>query len=120
MGLLNVKIKATTLVETLVALTIISLVAGFAVSIFLKLSRPSNSPVSLLMAQQRTAEIMDTSRAIYRNEFFGYQFQSDNLFYTLTPVEYDGSLRHINIEVTDNSGHLVYERNRLIYLGNDQ
>ncbi len=112
-------LKAATLVETLVALTIISLVAGFADSIFLRLSRPSNTASSLLMAQQYTAEILDTSRSLYREDFYGLQFKRSNLNYTLVTSPYGEDLRMVDIRVRDNSGFEVYQRRRLIYLGKD-
>lgn len=116
MAVMRKKLKGATLVETQVAMTIITLAAGFAVSIFLMLSRPFLSTGSLTEAQQRSAEIMDTSTFILENGFYGREINIGHLNYRVSSFDYALNLREITIEVVDIENKMLYSRKRLFYL----
>ncbi len=117
MGILLKKIKATTLVETLVAMTIITLVTCFSMVIFLMVSAPASSIGPLLQAQQTSAEMMDTINPNHiKVKNVGAPIQVGNLWYSKTINKRETELFQVQIEVSDNNEKSIYTRKRLIYV----
>lgn len=113
------KIKATTLVETLVAMTIITLVTGFSMVIFLMVSSPGSSMRPLLMAQQYSGEMMDSLNAnqpLSRSQ--NLSLNKANLLFERNIVRVADDLVEVQIEVRDNSGKPLYKRKRIFYADN--
>ena len=116
MAALLKKIPATTLVETLVAMTIITLVTGFSMVIFLMVSAPDSSVGPLLQAQQTSSEMMDTLNPNHiRVKNTGSSIQVGNLWYAKKVSRRDRDLFQVEIEVMDNNEKSIYTRKRLIY-----
>lgn len=111
------KLKAGTLVETLVAITLISLTTGFAMVIFLMVSSPGSSIGPLMQAQQRSAEMLDTINPLHLGDpsrrFF--EVNTTNLTYIKTVSEKSNDLYEVHIEVKDNNDKVIYTRKRLMY-----
>ncbi|MGB0177135.1 MAG: hypothetical protein ACPF9D_08210 [Owenweeksia sp.] len=118
MAILLKKIKATTLVETLVAMTILSLVSGMAMVIFMQVSAPASSVTYLMEAQQRSAEMMDTlsSDYLYGKSGIIIDLETDKLYYEGEILEYADELFQVQLNVLDNNGRQVYQRRRLYYV----
>ena len=118
MGTLLKKIKATTLVETLVAMTVLSLVSGMAMVIFMQVSAPSSSVTYLIEAQQRSAEMLDTLSSDYLKSRSGalIDLETDKLYYEGYVAEYGDEVVQVELNVLDNNGRQVYQRRRLYYV----
>lgn len=116
MVLVKRKIKGSTLVEVLVAMTIISLVAGLSMIIFFQVSGPSSSIRSLVFAQQKTSEVMDTvsPKWILQHSDKWLEFQEFDL--KLTTRWMEKSLNELTIEAVDNHERTIYQRNRIFYV----
>lgn len=110
------KIKGSTLVEVLVAMTIISLVAGLSMVIFFQVSGPSSSIRSLVFAQQKTSEVMDTvsSGWIGKQSEKWIEFQEFDLKLSTRWIE--KNLSELTIEAVDNHERTIYQRNRIFYV----
>ena len=116
MDLLLKKIKASTLVETMVAMTIISLVTGFSMVIFLQVSAPGSAVQPLLSAQQISGEMMDTLNVNWlKSEILKKEINHGNLNYITSTEKIKPSLIKVEIEVTDVGGKIIYSRKRLIH-----
>ncbi len=117
MAKILVKLRSSTLVETLVAMTIVSLVSGFSMMIFMATNTPSSSMETLLKAQQISSEMADSTNQNYFNLLSGLalQVESENLNLIRSVVHKNESLFELKIEVTDNKDRLIYTRKRLIY-----
>lgn len=115
MVLVNKKIMSSTLVEVLVAMTIISLVAGLSMVIFLQVSGPSSSIRSLVLAQQKTSEVMDTVSPgwILKRTEKWIEFQEFDLKFTVRMV--GKNLSELTVEAVDNQERTIYQRNRVFY-----
>lgn len=109
------KIKAATLVETIVALTILSLVSGFAIVIFLNVSGPGSSIEAMVRAQQKTAEIMDSLEINARIPEVYIDLQQENLYYEGYAEEYEPGIWQMHLTVKDNEQRTIYTRKRLFY-----
>ena len=122
MAALVKKIKATTLVETLVAMTVLSLVSGMAMIIFMQVSAPSSSVVYLMEAQQRSAEVMDTLSGDYLRGRQGIilEWDTDKLHYKGSLSEYARQVVQVELNVLDNRGRQVYQRRRLYYMHEEE
>lgn len=110
------KIKGSTLVEVLVAMTIISLVAGLSMVIFFQVSGPSSSIRSLVFAQQKTSEIMDTvsQKWMMTHPEKWIEFQEFDIKLTTRWVE--SNLNELSIEAVDNHERIIYQRSRIFYV----
>lgn len=116
MAILLKKVKGTTLVETLVAMTIISLVTGFSMVIFLMVSSPGSSIGPLLQAQQTSAEMLDTLNPNHlKVNKVGTPIQVGNLWYNKTIFRRETNLFQVQIEVMDNNEKSIYVRKKLVY-----
>lgn len=113
MALVLKKIKATTLVETLVSMTIISLVAGMAMLIFWQVSSPGSSIRELLLAQQKSGELVD--ELIRENGVYERTLLYSNLSFEQRLVDLGDNLKQVEIDVFDNQGKRVYHRKRVFY-----
>ena len=122
MATLVKKIKATTLVETLVAMTVLSLVSGMAMIIFIQASAPASSVVYLMEAQQRSAEVMDTLSGGYLEGKRGrvLEWETDKLYYEGELLEYAEEVVQVELNVLDNRGRQVYQRRRLYYVHEEE
>lgn len=116
MVLVRKKITSSTLVEVLVAMTIISLVAGLSMVIFFQVSGPSSSIRSLVYAQQKTSEVMDTVSPdwILKRTEKWIEFQEFDL--KLTAQMVGENLSELTVEAVDNHERTIYQRNRLFYV----
>lgn len=118
MGCLLNKIRATTLVETLVAMTLLSLVSGLAMIIFMQISAPASSTGFLLAAQQRSAEMLDTLQPGYleRQQDVFIEISAGPLYYQGRIDAYTDEVVQVEMNVTDNNNRQIYQRRRLYYL----
>ncbi len=112
------KIRATTLVETLVSMTVLSLVSGMAMIIFMQVSAPASSVTHLAEAQQRSAEIMDTLKAQSLHNRLGIWLglETERLYFEGEVTEYAPELVEVQLNVLDNKGRQIYQRRRLYYV----
>lgn len=117
MAVLLKKISGSTLVETLVAMTIITLVTGFSMVIFLAVYAPGSSIGPLLKAQQISAEIMDTinTEQLQINPSAYSLVQKENLWFEKSISQRDQELFEVVVEVRDNNDKPIYTRKRLMY-----
>lgn len=122
MAVMVKKIKATTLVETLVAMTVLSLVSGMAMVIFIQVSSPASSVVYLMEAQQHSAEVMDTLSGDYLKGKRGIvlEWETDKLYYQGELLEYGDEVVQVELNVMDNRGRQVYQRRRLYYVNEEE
>ena len=116
---LSGKLKASTLVETLVAMSILSIVAALAISIFLAVSSPMSSSSKLMNAQQKSAEIMDTIGPLYLTMNSTDDFTLINLNYRVNVSDYSQSIKKVEVEVSDNEDRTLYTRRRLFYINEE-
>ncbi len=108
------KVRASTLVETLVAAAILSIVAGLGIMIFLRLSTPSSNGAALLEAQQTTYALSipsPFSPELPENR----EVAKGPLFYESSWAHRGEALNEQTLTVTDASGNIVYTRKRLYY-----
>lgn len=110
------RLKGSTLVEVLVAMTIISLVAGLSMIIFFQVSGPASSVGSLLEAQQHTSEILDTVSAGWMRNHEEYWITSDatETHLWMEPLQRD--MQRLTLEVLDNQKRVIYQRSRCYYI----
>lgn len=102
--------------ETLVSLSIISLVAALAVVIFWQVSSPRSSGRDLLIAQQKTAEVVDKaakSNDLAKLNGHIQSYQSLRLESSVKDIK--PGLQQLVVEAYDNEGKLVYTRKRMFY-----
>lgn len=109
-------LKGSTLVEVLVAMTIISLVAGLSMVIFFQVSRPASSMRSLLEAQQHTSEILDTISTDWmrRHKEFWITNEATETRLWMEPLQRD--MQRLTLEVLDNQKRVIYQRSRCYYI----
>lgn len=107
------RIKAGTLVETIVAATIISLVTGMGMSVFLLVSSPSSSTQSLLDAQQKSGEMLDTLSGFNLKSTEGFEFRENGLNYLGEIKALSEDLYSVELNVMDPKDRVIYCRNRL-------
>lgn len=110
------KIKAGTLVETIVAATIISLVTGMGMSVFLLVSSPSSSTQSLFDAQQKSGEILDTLSGFSLKNLEDFESQENGLIYYGEINSLSEDLYRVEMSVRDPKERVIYSRNRLFKL----
>tara|TARA_R110002072_G_scaffold202476_1_gene360347 strand:- start:2129 stop:2482 length:354 start_codon:yes stop_codon:yes gene_type:complete len=107
------KVKASSLVETIVAATIISLVTGMGMSVFLLVSSPSSSTQSLLDAQEISAEILDTISSISLKKHEYFEYKEKGLAFEGEIKSLSEDLYSVEILALNPKGRRVYTRNRL-------
>jgi hypothetical protein len=112
---LNSKLKATTLVETIVAITILSLVSALAIMIFLMVSKPSSNSGSLLLAQQKSREVFNEMDNTTLQEALPIEWKLQNLNFYVSFSDYAEQLREVEIEVKDNEERTIYVRKQVFY-----
>lgn len=109
------KIKSATLVETIVAMSILSVVSGMAIMVFLMVSKPSSSSGSMILAQQKSAEILDTIQNGFVKRGLPFSWEVHNLQLETSITDYAENIREVEVEVKDNEQRLIYTRRRLYY-----
>ena len=110
------KLRGSTLVEVLVAMTIISLVAGLSMVIFFQVSGPASSVDSLLKAQQHTSEILDTVGTDWmrRHKEYWITNKATETHLWIEPLQRD--MQRLTLEVLDNQKRVIYQRSRCYYI----
>lgn len=110
------KVNAGTLIETIVAATLISLATGLGLSIFLLVSSPASSTQFLLNAQEKSGEILDTlSDYTLKNKKKIYWDES-GLNFTGKVIKLADDLYSVEMNVKDRKHRLIYNRKRLFKL----
>ncbi len=109
----GIKLKASSLVETIVAATIITLVTGLGMSIFVMVSSPASSSRSLLTAQQKSGEILDTISPESIRKLENIEYYQNGLEYFVEIEELSLDLFNLSLEVQDTKGRIFYTRNRI-------
>lgn len=110
-----IKLKSSTLVETLVAVTVLSIVAALSIGVFLAISTPGSSSGSMMMAQQKSSEMLDTISSYSLTQNDEISISIENLNYRVSFADYQTNVKKAEVEVLDNRGRLVYTRQRLYY-----
>ncbi|QNR23224.1 type II secretion system protein [Croceimicrobium hydrocarbonivorans] len=112
---MSTKLEASTLVENLVAMTVISLVLGFGMMIFLRLNGPGGT-------NQRLAEVQQVASQYFQKQELDFKLEylpPDISGWTLSiDKEHKGEHLiglHFRAESNKNSG-LSYERIRWFYV----
>lgn len=108
------KVKAATLVETLTAATILSLVAGLGIMIFLRLSTPASNGAVLLEGQVQTYTMAQTDFFCEQEEE-NQTSQSNRLLFESSWNNRSAELIQQTITAEDNEGRIIYTRKRLYY-----
>lgn len=110
------KLKSSTLVETLTAASILSIVAGLAILIFLQLSTPSSNGATLLRAQHMSYEQIPLGIFTDAKENPTLILESTDALLGVPSWEWKGDkLRVGNVQIEDTEGNIIYERKRLYY-----
>ncbi|PCJ87266.1 MAG: hypothetical protein COA57_04870 [Flavobacteriales bacterium] len=113
MALLKQKIKATTLVETLIAMVIVMITFGLGLMIYVNVMNSGNQQLKLnaqLLMNQMAAETKTD------NNFLDEEMETETLKIIKTVLPYEGSKR-LNIlmfEAFNKGGKKVTERKELI------
>jgi type II secretory pathway pseudopilin PulG len=114
MGKLRIKIPASTLIEAIVALIIITIITGMA-STFLTQNIKNNN----LINKAKTFLILDNEieKTIKYKEFEDSNQYIDGYLVEkkVTKNNYDGKLINIQFIISDNRGKLIFSRHKVFY-----
>ena len=111
------KIKASSLVESIIAMVIISIVMGYAMMIWLQVSKPEVSSEVLLLAQARCDIIFEKYVDMHYGEnMAAMEMEFNQLHYVISESRMENDLIAVNISVSANENRIFYERQRLFYV----
>ncbi len=109
------KVKAATLIETLTAATILSIVAGLGIMVFLRLSTPASNGAMLLEAEYQT--YVQTGSGIFCEEGERDEVRAEGkLQYEEVWTAKGEGLKAYVATVLDAEGNIIYTRKRLYYV----
>lgn len=114
-----VKLPSSTLVESLVSMTLISLSLGLAIIIFIQVSKPSSSIQKLSKAQQKCNEIFQAYRQNPKRNEELIEFESFNIEITKTIL--DKGIFRLELEAKQEiKDSAFYRRSQLIFDSNQK
>ncbi len=108
------KLPAATLVETLTAATILSLVASLGIMVFLRLSTPASNGAVLLEAEAKSYAMTPVGFFCLDKEENRIT-DTERLFFKSNWSDRSVNLRELLVTVEDNDGRVIYTRKRLYY-----
>jgi hypothetical protein len=107
------KLQAATLVETLTAATILSIVAGLGMMLFLRLSSPSSNGGFLLAAEQQSYALFEAG--VFCTEEERRDLETQHLSFSGVWSQRSEHIKQFQVEVYDVQGNILYTRKRLYY-----
>jgi len=113
--MVKLKLKAFTLMETLVAGIIISIISGLAMMTYLNIAHTIDSTEDLLVSKKMTSTFDSLSNI---TGVFETRYLWDNTYQVIgSKTEYDDSkdLYQLMVEIQDTTGNLMSRRRKLIY-----
>ncbi|HET6243889.1 MAG: hypothetical protein H0V01_04385 [Bacteroidetes bacterium] len=115
MALLTKKIKASTLIEVIVALIIVMITFGIAMVIFINVTHSDNQVQKLKASLILNESALKTSK---ENSYIDEKTEVDGLFInkTINPYENIPGLNLVLFEAFDVNGKIIAERRELILL----
>jgi len=110
---LNTKIKASSLFETIVALTVIMIVFGIALTVFVNIMRTGNTLSEFKTSQQLEVLAKETKE---NKSYFNETFEEEGIVITKSIEKYKDSdeLIVLIIEATDKTGRKLSSRKEII------
>jgi len=112
------KVRASTLVETIVAMLIITIVFSMAFLIFLNISKNSNNAIKT-KAYFLASDIL--VKTISEKQYFDSDYNFGNVIIKRIVTEYhkNDELFQLNITAFDFKNHKLFEQNKLIIIEKD-
>jgi len=109
------KVRASTLVETIVAMLIITFVFSIGFLIIMNLSKNSNNSLKT-KAYFLTNEILVSTKS--KKQFFDQDFDFGNITIKRTVSEYQNNeeLYQLNLKALDLNNHKLFEQNELLII----
>lgn len=115
MAQLSKKIKGFTLMETLVAGIIVSIISGLAMMTYLNLANVIESTEDILISEKATLELDSLSNI---QGGFDISYTWGDVYQIVgNKISYDGTddLYQLTVEVQDSTGYLITSKRKLVY-----
>lgn len=112
------KLKASTLVETIVAMLIVTIAFSLALLLMVNIGKNSNNSLKT-KAYFLTNNIFVQTKA--ENTFVDQEYTYGNIFIKKTVKAYENNdeLFQLNISAYDKQNHKLFEQNELVIIEND-
>lgn len=108
------KAKASTLIETIIAMVIVSISFGIGVTIYMNM-QTSGNPLIRLKAYNEANNLV--SQTLYKRDFRESNYTKENIRITKEIISYqsDDKLKIIIVTVEDLKGRELYRKRRIIF-----
>lgn len=115
---LHIKLKASTLVETIVAMLLVTIAFSMAMVLMLKISKNSNNSLKTKAYILANDVIVKTkTEKLYIDQEFNY----GNIIIKKTVTEYENNEKLFQLKVSafDSRNHKLFEQNELLIIENE-
>ena len=112
---LLIKIKASTLVEAIIAMLIVTIAFSLALMLMLNISKNSNNSLKI-KAYILANDIMVKTKS--EKLYFDQEFDYGNITIKKTVIEYENNeeLFQLNVSAFDSRNHKLFEQNELLII----